>query len=409
MWYNIFMKKYLVISMLVLGLFVQPFFAFAASNSAQIDQLNQQIAQSKDKVAQLQATIDKYNQNIQQKELQSVSLKNQLSILDNHIGKAQSDIDVTQEKIKQAQLQIDALNLSIQDKEKIIEKQKGIIAQMVININADKQKNFLEILLTNNSFSQFYDELQRTTNVYVDLGKSVKVLRLAKEDLQKQQQQVESEKKTYEDLKQQLEDNQAALVEQSNAKQQLLVATHSSELKYKTLLSSLKQQYQQTQNEINSFEQQMRKQLDQQDKLSVSVGQLAWPVPSRTINALFHDPDYPFKNVMQHSGVDIKASQGTPVHAAAAGYVAQAKTCTTASCYAYVLIIHTESLSTLYGHLSRIIVVRDQFVAQGDIIGYSGGTPGAVGSGPFVTGPHLHFETRLNGIPVDPLNYLQGG
>jgi murein DD-endopeptidase MepM/ murein hydrolase activator NlpD len=146
--------------------------------------------------------------------------------------------------------------------------------------------------------------------------------------------------------------------------------------------------------------------LENQDKLQTEdVGDFLWPVPSHVINATFHDPDYPFKNVMQHSGIDIRASQGTPVHAAASGYVATAKKCTLASCYSYVLVIHTESLSTLYGHLSAIYVTPNQFVTKGDIIGLSGGTPGAVGSGPFVTGPHLHFEVRLNGIPVNPLNY----
>jgi len=87
--------------------------------------------------------------------------------------------------------------------------------------------------------------------------------------------------------------------------------------------------------------------------------------------------------------------------------VARAKTCSLASCYAYVLIIHTGNLSTLYGHLSQIYITGDQFVNKGDVVGLSGGRPGTVGAGPFVTGPHLHFEVRSNGIPVDPMGYLE--
>jgi len=397
----------MVIFFILLGLFSRPIFLFSqTANSAEIDELNRQIAQRKDKIKELEETINKYNKNIEQKQTQAVSLKNQLSILDNHINKAETDIELTQEKIKQAQLEIEALQLTIADKEAVMEKQKKIITKVVQAINTDKRKNYLEVLLTNNSFAEFYDQLQYTMNVFTDLGQSVKILRLVKEDLQTKQAQVESRKKTYEDLKAELVAKQEKLKDQSKAKENLLVQTKSSELKYKTLLSSLKQQYQTVINEQRAFEDQVRKKLALENKLNNSIDAFNWPVPSRVINATFRDPDYPFKNVFQHSGVDIRASQGTPIRAAASGYVARAKVCTTASCYSYVLIVHTGSVSTLYGHLSQINVAGDQFVQKGDVIGLSGGRPGSVGAGPFVTGPHLHFEVRLNGIPVDPMGYL---
>mgnify|MGYP001614800387 CR=1 FL=1 len=402
------MKRNLVFFLVIAGLLSSPVFTYAqtASVSSEIEQLNKQIAEKKDKIKELEDTIAKYNKNITQKQTEAVSLKNQLSILDNHINKAETDIELTQEKIKQAQLEIEALQLTISGKEAVMEKQKKIITKIIQSINSDNRKNYLEVLLTNNNFAQFYDQLQYTTNVYADLGKSIKVLRLVKEDLQSKQKQVESKKKTYENLKAELEGKRLKLTDQSKAKENLLVQTKSSELKYKTLLSSLKQQYQAVINEQRAYEEQVRKKLAQQNKLGDSVGAFFWPLPSRTITATFHDPDYPFRNVFEHSAIDIRASQGTPVKAAAAGYVARAKVCSLASCYAYVLIVHTGNLSTLYGHLSRINVTGDQFVNKGEIIGYSGGKPGTVGAGPFVTGPHLHFEVRLNGIPVDPMGYL---
>ena len=373
----------------------------------EIEQLNKQIAEKKEKIKELEDTINKYNKNIEQKRVEAESLKNQLGILDNHLAKAEADIELTQEKIKQTQLEIEALEITIADKEAVLEKQKKIIIKVVQSINADKQKNYLEVLLTNRSFADFYDQLQYTMKIYADLGQSIKVLRLVKEDLQTKREQVVNKKKMYENFKADLETKREKLEDQSEAKEILLTKTKSSELKYRTLLASLKQQYQAEINEERAYEDQVRKKLAQENKLAASVGDFSWPLPNRTITASFHDPDYPFRNVFEHSGIDIRASQGTPVRAAAAGYVARAKICSAASCYAYILIVHTDNLSTLYGHLSRVDVRADQFVNKGEIIGYSGGRPGTVGAGPFVTGPHLHFEVRSNGIPVNPIGYLE--
>jgi murein DD-endopeptidase MepM/ murein hydrolase activator NlpD len=69
------------------------------------------------------------------------------------------------------------------------------------------------------------------------------------------------------------------------------------------------------------------------------------------------------------------------------------------------MIIHANGLATLYAHMSRLDVVQDQYVTRGQVIGLSGGRAGSPGAG-FSTGPHLHFEVREDGIPVDPYKYL---
>ena len=98
-----------------------------------------------------------------------------------------------------------------------------------------------------------------------------------------------------------------------------------------------------------------------------------------------------------HPGIDIGVPEGTPIHAAAAGTVIY---CGEESGYGNLVVIdHHNGLATAYGHQSRIAVSCGQNVAQGDIIGYSGCTG-------FCTGPHVHFEVRVNGNPVDPLGYL---
>lgn len=404
-------KRYFYCKLAILaGIFCIPIFALAATTSGtadDIDALNKQISVSKDKMQQLEATMAKYTKIISDTQDQAQSLRNQLSFLDNSIAQIQADLDITKEKIKQTNLEIQALQIGITDKLKTIGEQQKIVVSLVKDINSSDQKNYLEIMLSYNSFPEFYDQLKQVENIYTDVGRAIKNVRLAKEQLQRKQAQLESKQELFKKLQDELQAKKDNLTGEVNNKQNVLAETKSKESTYRTLLDSQRRAYQLVQIEINTFEARVRKKLEEQDKIqqSGSVGMI-WPVPSHYINALFHDPSYPFRNVFQHSGIDLKASQGTPVRAAASGYIAKARRCSLASCYSYVLIVHTGSLSTLYGHLSAIQVADDAYVNQGDVIGYSGGTPGAVGSGPFVTGPHLHFEVRLNGIPVDPQGYL---
>jgi peptidoglycan DL-endopeptidase CwlO len=98
-----------------------------------------------------------------------------------------------------------------------------------------------------------------------------------------------------------------------------------------------------------------------------------------------------------HAGVDIPLPEGTPLRAAASGSVAIAGW--VGGYGNYTCIQHSGSLSTCYGHQSSIGVSVGQSVSQGQVIGYSGNTGNS-------TGPHVHFEVRINGSPVDPLGYL---
>ena len=98
-----------------------------------------------------------------------------------------------------------------------------------------------------------------------------------------------------------------------------------------------------------------------------------------------------------HEGIDIAASSGTPVHAAAAGTVIHAGWL---GGYGNLVVVdHGNGLSTAYAHASAILVAVGQNVAQGETVSLVGSTGNS-------TGPHLHFEVRVNGSAVDPLLYL---
>jgi len=100
----------------------------------------------------------------------------------------------------------------------------------------------------------------------------------------------------------------------------------------------------------------------------------------------------------QHKGIDLAAPVGTPIHAPADGIVSRADWFS--SYGLYVSLQHGGGIETRFGHMSRLNVAAGQAVHKGDIIGYVGTTGRS-------TGPHLHYEIRLDGESVNPLPYLQ--
>lgn len=130
----------------------------------------------------------------------------------------------------------------------------------------------------------------------------------------------------------------------------------------------------------------------------VATGSFIWPTTGGYISSGFGGRTSPTAGASSnHKGIDIANGQGSSIYAADGGVVATASY-STARGY-YVVISHGNGLSTLYQHCSALYVTEGTAVSQGDIIA-------AVGSTGYSTGPHLHFEVWVNGVPVDPQNYL---
>ena len=129
----------------------------------------------------------------------------------------------------------------------------------------------------------------------------------------------------------------------------------------------------------------------------ISTGRLGWPVSGPVTSPFGYRVHPIFGRKIFHSGIDIGVGTGTPVHAADSGVVVSAGWI---SGYGYAVIIdHGGGISTLYAHNSLVRVRVGQAVGKGQVIA----TSGATGN---VTGPHVHFEVRKNGAPVNPLGYL---
>ncbi len=129
-----------------------------------------------------------------------------------------------------------------------------------------------------------------------------------------------------------------------------------------------------------------------------------WPV-NGSVSAGFHDGPYKRYFGVEHEGMDIVVPQGTPVASAADGIVFLARD-GGAKGFSYILVGHRDGYATLYGHLSSFVVQAGQEVSAGEIVGYSGGTPGTHGAGPMTTAAHLHLEVMKNGVHLDPRSVL---
>lgn len=122
-----------------------------------------------------------------------------------------------------------------------------------------------------------------------------------------------------------------------------------------------------------------------------------WPVNGRLLSSFGARTD-PFSGEgARHTGVDLSAPMGTPVQATADGIVEHASW---GGQYGNLVVIdHGNGIQTWYAHLSRFLVVPGQEIRRGEILGRSGATGKA-------TAPHLHYEVRVGGTPVNPYKYL---
>ncbi|HTX86532.1 MAG TPA: peptidoglycan DD-metalloendopeptidase family protein [Candidatus Nanoarchaeia archaeon] len=372
----------------------------------EIQQLNQQIKDNQDKMKQIEQQKAQYAANIAAAQAQADTLQGEMAILDNRIAAAELDLESTQSQIDQTNLEMKQLNIDLENKQAAIDKEKDDIATTLNLIYKEKDVSALEVLLMNDSLADFLNRVKNLEDVNKGMSDSLTSLKNDEADLEKNKAELAQKNADLQTLVVSLEQNKEALESDKQDKADVLAETQNSQAKYTGLVEQLKEQQDQANNEITNLEKTVREKLAalKNSNLQVNDNGMIWPVPKNYISTYFHDPDYPFRYLFEHPGVDIRAAQGTEVDAAESGYVAHAQMNGTA--YAYIMIIHANGISTVYGHVSKIFVKADDYVTQGEAIGLSGGTPGTMGSGPFTTGPHLHFEVRADGVPVNPLEYL---
>lgn len=370
-----------------------------------VDNLDQQIKDKRSRVQELGSLIDKYRDRIEDQEKQQTSLENEVLILDTRVTSKQLAIEQTKTELEALRLEILALEANIAAQTDRMGRQKALAGELIRRIDRAERVPMHEILLTHPSLSSFFDRLEENKRLGDDLTESLQRVKSIREDLEKSKTQRDQKRIALEDQKKQLKKEELQLEAERNFKASLASETKNKQSEFERVLYELQQQQQGTADDIASLEGKLKDKLDSIDEaLARGDVLLNWPVdPSRGITATFHDPTYPFRNLFEHPGTDIRAAVGTSVKAAAGGYVAWNKQ---GRMYGnYTMVVHPGNIATVYAHLSKFTAKPDTYVERGDEVGRSGGRPGDPGAG-LSTGPHLHFEVRKNGIPVNPESYL---
>ncbi len=398
----------IILALVIISLTIFPLSVGVASSQKNTEkdvnvvELDGQIKSKKSQIADLRKRIQNYEKNIRMRQAEKASLENEIGIIEDQVSKKTLDVEALGSEIEQLDLEIDQTDLEIKTKEIEIELQKRKLAEYLQKIYEGSQRDYVELFFTYENFSDFFDHIYYLEQAQGNVKNSLAQIKQLREQLTAQKAALDTTRGRQVELRMALEKQKESLEVHKVYKERLIVQTTLSAEKYQSLLEQARREQAEIDSDISRLEKTGREKLKWRGERPV---RFTWPVdPSRGISTYFRDPDYPFRNIFEHTAIDIRAYQGTQVVAVEDGYVGRAKDA--GKGYSYIMLLHDNGFSSVYGHISRIMVTEDTYVKRGQVIGLSGGSPGTNGAGSYTTGPHLHFEVRLNGIPVDPLQYL---
>ncbi len=346
----------------------------------QLDNMNRQIMEQRSKVNQAKKQENSIMGQIRNIETNIINTEKQITSLDSRISFLEDSIEVTSKEIKA--------------KEKKLSAQSEVLSQRLVHIYEEGGNvSYLEVLLSATDISDFltrYDLLNCIVSEDVKLIEKInrdrKELALKKSELEIQQRELVAAQNSCELKKDELDG-------QKGDKQKILSNIKQEKEACERALYELEQASLQLQEIIR------RAQAGSSGE-ALGTGTYTWPAPGyRHITSPYGMRMHPILNQRKlHTGMDIEAPMGATIVAADAGTVIYAGWM---NGYGQVIVIdHGNDMSTLYAHQSSFLVGNGAAVSQGQAIG-------KVGSTGWSTGPHLHFEVRVNGSPVDPSGYVR--
>lgn len=336
-------------------------------------------------------------------------LQDKINSLKNSKAALQAEIDSIEVKIAKTEQEIEAAQKEIDKKQAEFDKNYEVYCQRLRAMYVSGSVSNLEVLLTCPDMSSMLTRSQMIKSVSEqdskqldDLMTKMEEIEAQKNDLEVKNNELNDDKDALEEHKQEL---QASIDEIDASKSELdEEAAECNALMQK--LSSQTSEYMEmietNEEQIKEIEDEIRRAAAAASHGSGSIpgssgsgsGQLSYPTDSTSVSAGF--PYY--SSGGWHGGIDFHVPVGSNVYAAADGTVILVKYLNYSYGY-HVMIDHGDGLSTLYAHNSQINVSVGEHVSRGQVIAQSGSTGNS-------TGPHCHFEVRVNGSQVNPFNYL---
>lgn len=395
---SIVLKK--VISIAICAILILPVLGQILPTFAQeqnVDDLQRQKDEKKRLLLEIKAKISDLQDQINAQHNKIASLQNELSLYSLQIQQTEQQINALNTEIEFLNLDIIDTLKQIAATEEQVKTKKELLTQLIREIYELDQASPLELILTNNNFSDFLTQVQNTISFQNKNQKLLEELKNSKAELNLKKTALESKKTELEELKIQTEGTQRTLLAQQAQKAALLSYTRGQESRYETLLQEVSEEEAKIQREIFDLDLAIRRQMG--DKTLPPVAKkLIWPIEG-IITQGYGKTGFTRLGYSFHNGLDIAAPPATPVRAAADGIVYATGTGTTA--YGnWIVLKHTlemedkslKNIYTLYAHLGAIKVSRGQAVLQNDLIGLEGnsGNTTRLLYGP-ERGYHLHF------------------
>ncbi|OUC14936.1 MAG: peptidase M23 [Alkalinema sp. CACIAM 70d] len=359
--------------------------ALAQTAQTEIDTLQQQRQQVEQQRQQIQ---QRHNQI---KTLEGITQKD-LSGLNQKLKVTTQKLQVTQESLEKSQATLKKLELElVQAEERYRLRQQAIVARLQV-LQRQPHRQGLAILLQSQTLSDFLSQRYRLKRLYEADRRALVALKQQTDQLEQRRNQVEAEKNQIAVMTQQLLAQKNETQAQAEYQKQMIARLKNDRRALEAAMSQLDRDSAAITRYIRQYQ--------GQDFGGVIVrgnGQMSYPVDA-PVTSYFGWRMHPILGYEKfHAGIDFGADEGTVIRAAAAGVVIYA------GWYGgygnTVIINHGNGITSLYAHTQGFYPHEGQVVQKGEPIAI-------VGSTGLSTGPHLHFEVRQDGEPIDPAYYL---